>query len=96
MSNLKTCVFYAISYTTHTFYGNSPQIRNDMSNLKVGQSANFRSIEPLYKNDLDSCQNSDFEHGYAVVVQREMIQYTKLMKSDLFAYTCSQEIKHLK
>ena len=36
---LKCTNFAAIPHITHTFYGNSPQIRNDItSNLEVGQS----------------------------------------------------------
>ena len=35
---IKRACFTTIPYTTHAFYGNSLEIRNDMSNLKVGQT----------------------------------------------------------
>ena len=52
---LKHACFTVIPYTTGTFYGNLPQIRNDiMSNLEVGQSevllqltSSFSFFQPL-------------------------------------------------
>ena len=40
---LKRVCFAAISYTTRAFYGNSPQIRNDItSHLEVGQECSLK------------------------------------------------------
>ncbi len=50
---LKRACFAVIPYTAHTFYGNSPQICNDIaSNLKVGQNVHLVTQEKWWAKQI--------------------------------------------